>query len=414
MIKIIFLFLILNLMIFSKNEVTLNYKENEPLLGKGFYLTFGEIPIGTYENTTGYFSTVEILGKNLEIKDKLQKIIIKVKDDILKKEDVEWVGEDLEIKDIDLKGLVLSLKWNNLKKDQIGVMIEKWNLEKGKYELEIEYHYPKNVETIKLCINMPKLNPEIYLDVNNNSPILKKQEYDKNSLILKKIKLHDYDTKITEGLESLDGLRVKLNSELSIGNKEYLGLVKLTPLIEKYPGIYLEENNLENIFENSKEIVIGVQLPEDLNFNSSYKIFGNLLELNYGNNKQEMLEKTIILDGKNKIKRVVAFNNIENNEKIYLDDNEKNFIILEREGKMIGKYKNLKIKANDEEIIINENGDSESVSTFLGKLQVEQGKIVLILNEKELKQGSELKFKVLNFKNEILEEITLQIYLKLY
>ncbi|WP_407536441.1 hypothetical protein QCB49_11245 (plasmid) [Cetobacterium somerae] len=127
-----------------------------------------------------------------------------------------------------------------------------------------------------------------------------------------------------------------------------------------------------------------------------------------------MLEKTIILDGKNKIKRVVAFNNIKNNEKIYLDDNEKNFIILEREGKMIGKYKNLKIKVNNEEIIINENGDSESVSTFLGKLQVEQGKIVLILNEKELKQGSELKFKVLNFKNEILEEITLQIYLKLY
>ncbi|WP_407537992.1 hypothetical protein [Cetobacterium somerae] len=81
---------------------------------------------------------------------------------------------------------------------------------------------------------------------------------------------------------------------------------------------------------------------------------------------------------------------------------------------MIGKYKNLKIKVNNEEIIINENGDSESVSTFLGKLQVEQGKIVLILNEKELKQGSELKFKVLNFKNEILEEITLQIYLKLY
>ncbi|WP_407537994.1 hypothetical protein [Cetobacterium somerae] len=31
-----------------------------------------------------------------------------------------------------------------------------------------------------------------------------------------------------------------------------------------------------------------------------------------------MLEKTIILDGKNKIKRVVAFNNIKNNEKIYL------------------------------------------------------------------------------------------------
>lgn len=71
--KIIFLFFLINILIYSQNKVLINYKENEPLLGKGYYLTFGEIPIATYENTIGYFLTVEIIGKNLKIKEGLKK-----------------------------------------------------------------------------------------------------------------------------------------------------------------------------------------------------------------------------------------------------------------------------------------------------------------------------------------------------
>lgn len=70
---------LLNILIYSQNKVLINYKENEPLLGKGYYLTFGKSSIGTYENTTGYFSTIEIIGKNLKINEGLKKIIIKNK-----------------------------------------------------------------------------------------------------------------------------------------------------------------------------------------------------------------------------------------------------------------------------------------------------------------------------------------------
>ncbi|MGL5595603.1 MAG: hypothetical protein ACRDDH_16835 [Cetobacterium sp.] len=411
--KVIYMFLILSLLCFGKNEVTINYKENEPLLGNGFYLSFGEIPIATYENTVGYFSTVEILGKNLEIKEDLKKIVIKAKGNVLKEKEIEWVQKEFEIEEIDLNGIIISLKWDNLKKDRIGLMLKRWDLNKNYYEIEIEYHYNGQIETMKLNINMPQFNPEIYLDIDSNVPILKKQEFNKNKLILKKIKLNDYDMKITENLESPEGLKVKLNSELSIGNREYLGVIKLTPLIEKYPGVYLIENNKEDIFKNSKEIVIGIELPENLNYNTNYKIFGNLLELSYGQHKKELLEKIVILDGRKHIKRVIVLENIENNQKVYLDDIENGYFLLEKNGNMIGDYKNLKIIINNEETLINENGNSDMIDISFGKIQIENGKIILFLENKlHINQGNNLKFKILSLKDEVLEDIELEIYFR--
>lgn len=87
----------------------INYKENEPLLGKGYYLTFGEIPIATYKNTIGYFSTVEIIGKNLKIKEGLKKIVITNQNNILK--EIEIQKQDIiKIEDIELNGINVSLK----------------------------------------------------------------------------------------------------------------------------------------------------------------------------------------------------------------------------------------------------------------------------------------------------------------
>lgn len=406
--KIIYLFLILSTLIFSKNEVIINYRENEPLLGKGHYLKIGQIPIATYEGTTGYFSTVDIKGKNLEIKEGLKKIIIKRKDEIIKNQELKWEDKYFEIREINLNGLEITLKWDSLRKDQLEIMIEKWDFQKKEYEIEIEYHYDEKIEIMKLYIKMPQFNPKVYLDIDSSGPILKKQEYDKKNLILKKIKLNDYDMNIIE-----NGLKVKLNSELSIGNKEYLGKVKLVPLIEIYPEIYLEESNQEDIFKNSKEIVIAAQLPKDLNFNTNYIIFGNLLELNYRGNKKEILEKTIILDGKNTIKRIIALEKQSLDGKIYLDEMEKDYYLLEKIGNMIKKYKNLKLKIMDTEVEIDKEGNSDVVITRLADVQVIQGKIVLFFKEpNQIKQGDELLFEILSLKDEILEEIELKIYFK--
>lgn len=291
-------------------------------------------------------------------------------------------------------------------------MINQWDFENKEYTIDIEYIYSEKIENMNLSINMPKFNPEIYLDINPNITTLKKQEYDKKYLILKKIKLNDYDMETTKSIDNLEGIKVKLNSTLSIGMGNYLGTVNLIPLIEKYPNIYLENVDAENIFKNSKEIAIGVQLPKDLNFNSDYKIFGNLLELSYGKYKKEMLDKTIILNGKTKIKRILGLNNnFYIHKKIYLDNEDNQNIFLEKVGTMINNYKNLKIKIDDKEVLIDNNGNSELINTSIGNLKVEEGKITLLIENKDnIKQADNIKFSILSLKNEILEEILLQVY----
>lgn len=412
--KIIYLFFLLFITTFGENKVIVSYKENEPLLGKGHFLTFGKIPIATYENTTGYFSTVEIKGHNLEIKNNLKKIVIKNKGEILNEKEVEWNYDFFEIKNIDLEGLIVSLKWNNLEKDQIGVMINQWNLKPNNYEIEIDYHYENEVENLKFDINMPKFNPEIYLDINPNNPIIKKQEYNKDYLILKNIKLNHYDREITKNLESPEGIKVKLKSDLSIGNDEYLGIVELIPLTEKYPNIYVENVDKNDLFKNSEEVVIAVKLPKDLNFNSDYKIFGNLLEINYGESKKELLNKTLILSGKTQIKRTIALKNDKSfQNKIYLGNQEIEYRLLEKIGTIMDFYKNLKIRINENELLIDENGNSNSFVTPIGELRVENGRISLLLkNSKNFNQGEKISFEVLSPTNEILEEILLQLYLE--
>lgn len=410
--KIIFLFFLINILIYSQNKVLINYKENEPLLGKGYYLTFGEIPIATYENTIGYFSTVEIIGKNLKIKEGLKKIIIKNQNNILK--EIEIQKQDIiKIEDIELNGINISLKWDFLRKDQIGIMINQWDFEKKEYNVDIEYIYIDKIESMNISINMPKFNPEIYLDINPNKIILKKQEYNKKYLILTKIRLNDYDMEITKNIDNSKDFKVKLNSKLTIENENYLGTINLVPLIEKYPNIYLENVDTEDIFKNSKEVTIGVQLSQNLNFNSDYKILGNLLEVQYGKYKKGILDKVIILNGKTEIKRILGLdNNFYIHKKIYLDNEDNQNIFLEKVGTMINNYKNLKIKIDDKEMLIDNNGNSELINTSIGNLKVEEGKITLLIENKDnIKQGDNIKFSILSLKNEILEEILLQIYL---
>lgn len=120
---LILLLLIYTNIMATKNVVTLKYKSNEPLLGKGHYLVLSDIPIPTYPNTVGYFSTVDILGKNLKIDKNLEKVIIKKGKEIIKEKSVIWDKYTFQMEKIDLDGLIIELKWKSLNRQKMELMI---------------------------------------------------------------------------------------------------------------------------------------------------------------------------------------------------------------------------------------------------------------------------------------------------
>ncbi|MEG3014344.1 MAG: hypothetical protein RR795_07800, partial [Cetobacterium sp.] len=154
--KIVVLFLILfKSLLCTENVLDIFYKPNEPLLGNGYYLTVIDFPIGTYSNTLGYFSNVEIKGAPLIYGNKLEKIIIKKDQNILREEKVEWDKHKFEITNIKLDGVDLSLKWSDFNKKRLDIMISNWNLKDIKKRVKIEYHYPKKIEKQILNIEIP-------------------------------------------------------------------------------------------------------------------------------------------------------------------------------------------------------------------------------------------------------------------
>lgn len=418
---LILLLLIYTNIVVAKNVVTLKYKSNEPLLGKGHYLIISDIPVPTYPNTVGYFSNVDILGKNLKIDKNLEKVIIKKDGKILKEKKVVWDKYTFQVEKIDLDGLVIELKWKSLNRQKMELMIYEWNLKEKKYELEIEYKYPDKVAIQVLKIEMPSFNPDIYLDFDYKNPILKKQEYGKKYLVVKKIQLNDYDLEITKSEDKMDGLRLILKPEAMIegnnqeGNK-YRNSVKIVPLIEKYPGIFVEELDYGNIFKNSKEIFIGVELPKDLSYNMSYKISEDILRIAYKNKKNTLINKIVILSGEKEIFKVIGITkNYNSQDKIYIEDSEKNskYYEIESSDSIDKSYKNMKIKLNNIEEVIDNLGDSKAILFENMKIKVENGRVFVSIDDLEkFKQGQEITYDILNKNNEIIDKINLKFYME--
>ena len=418
---LILLLLIYTNIVVAKNVVTLKYKSNEPLLGKGHYLIISDIPVPTYPNTVGYFSTVDILGKNLKIDKNLEKVIIKKDGKIIKEKNVVWDKYAFQVEKIDLDGLVIELKWKSLNRQKMELMIYEWNLKEKKYELEIEYKYPDKVAIQVLKIEMPSFNPDIYLDFDYKNPILKKQEYGKKYLVVKKIQLNDYDLEITKSEDKMDGLRLILKPEAMIegnnqeGNK-YRNSVKIVPLIEKYPGIFVEELDYGNIFKNSKEIFIGVELPKDLSYNMSYKISEDILRIAYKNKKNTLINKIVILSGEKEIFKVIGITkNYNSQDKIYIEDSEKNskYYEIESSDSIDKSYKNMKIKLNNIEEVIDNLGDSKAILFENMKIKVENGRVFVSIDDLEkFKQGQEITYDILNKNNEIIDKINLKFYME--
>ncbi|MGL5190815.1 MAG: hypothetical protein ACRC7S_14335 [Cetobacterium sp.] len=418
---LILLLLIYTNIMAAKNVVTLKYKSNEPLLGKGHYLVLSDIPIPTYPNTIGYFSTVDILGKNLKINKNLEKVTIKKGGEIIKEKSVIWDKYAFQMEKIDLDGLIIELKWKSLNRQKMELMIYEWDLKEKEYELEIEYKYPDKIETQVLKIEMPNFNSDIYLDFDYKNPILKKQEYGKKYLIVKKIQLNDYNLEITKSENKLDGLRLILKPEGVIeGDNQdtnyYRNTIKVVPLIEKYPGIFLEELDYGNIFKNSKEIFIGLELPKDLNYNKTYKISGDILSIAYKNKKNTLIDKIVILSGEKEIFKIIGITkNYNSQDKIQIGDSEKNnkYYEVESSNSINKNYKNLKIKLNNIEEVIDNLGNSRVILFENMKIKVENGKVFVSIDELEkFEQGQEITYDILNKNNEIIDKINLKFYME--
>lgn len=420
--KIFILLLLICLKLMGEeSSISINYKVDEPLLGKGYYLTLSDIPVANYPNTVGYFSSVNIEGKNLKIEKDLKKIIIKRSGEVIRETDVTWEKYAFDIKGLDLGGLVIDLRWVILNRQKIDVMISEWNLEDGSYELEIEYIYPEKKDIQKMKISMPKFNPDIYLDFDYKTPILKKQEYNKKYLVVKKIALNDYDLEITKNRENLEGLKLILSKEASIEGKnteenQYISSVKIVPLIEKYPKVFVEERDSENIFKNSKEIFIGLELPKDIEYNSNYKISGDILKVKYRDLEKVLIDKIIIIDGMNEITKTIGITNwYGEGEKIYIDNTNdgKRYYEIESINEVQKNYKNLKIKIGDLEKDIDSEGDSEIISLENMKIKVEDGTVSVSFDElNNFNQGMELKYDILSNRNEIIDRIKLKFYME--
>lgn len=417
----ILVFLVYTNIMAGRNELTLKYKYNEPLLGKGHYLIVSDIPVPTYPNTVGYFSNVEILGKNLQISKDLEKVTIKKDGKIIREEKVDWNNYIFQMENIDLGGLVVDLKWKSLNRQKIELALSEWNLEEKNYRLEIEYTYPSGNEIMLLNIEMPEFNPDIYLDFDYRTPILKKQEYEKKYLIVKKIVLSDYDLEITKSKDKLDGLRLILSPNAIIEgdnseNNHYKNDVKIVPLIEKYPGIFIEELNYGDVFKNSKEIYIGVELPKDIRYNSNYKISGNILSAVYKNKKKPLIDKIIILNGEREIFKTVGIRkNHSTQDRIYVENLEKNGNYYEIESSDIidRNYKNMKIKLGNIVEVIDNLGNSKIITLENMKLKVEKGEVFVLIDDlTKVAQGTEISYKIIDKNGDIIDKINLKFYVE--
>ncbi|WP_432205096.1 hypothetical protein ACQ9ZF_03905 [Cetobacterium somerae] len=413
--KILLLMIFICVTLLGKEEkIVISYKENEPILGKNHFLVLSDIPIPTYRNTLGYFSTVNIEGKTLKIQSDLEKIVIKKDEQVIDEKNVIWDKQVFKIEDLDLGGIGVNLKWNSLNKQELQMMLSWWDLQSNNYNLEIEYKYPNKTDILKMEINMPHFNPDIYLNFSYGTPILKRQEYDKKYLIIKKISLNDYDLEITKDKDGLNGLKLKLNSLAKI--EETNETIKIIPLIEKYPNIFVEETDENNLFKNSKEIFLALELPKNTSYNTGYKITGDILELNYRDTKKILIDKIILINGKNKLLKTIGIRKrYQNRDKIIIDNlkNAENYYTIEALGKSNFHYKDLNIKIGEIEENIDKSGNSKEIILDFGKLKVENGLVnISIDNIETLPQGKELEYKILNVQNEEIENIKLKLYIE--
>ena len=102
-------------------------------------------------------------------------------------------------------------------------------------------------------------------------------------------------------------------------------------------------------------------------------------------------------------------------DKIQIGDSEKNNKYYEVESSNIinKNYKNLKIKLNNIEEVIDNLGNSRVILFENMKIKVENGKVFVSIDELEkFEQGQEITYDILNKNNEIIDKINLKFYME--
>ncbi|MEG1978708.1 MAG: hypothetical protein RRZ91_07840 [Cetobacterium sp.] len=415
--KIVVLFLILfKSLLCTENVLDIFYKPNEPLLGNGYYLTVIDFPIGTYSNTLGYFSNVEIKGAPLIYGNKLEKIIIKKDQNILREEKVEWDKHKFEITNIKLDGVDLSLKWSDFNKKRLDIMISNWNLKDIKKRVKIEYHYPKKIEKQILNIEIPKMNSKIYLDFDLEDTVIKKQMYNKKYTIIKKIKLNDYDLGITKNDKDNLGLRLIKGKKLKLQGKDYSEDIKLVFLYEKFPDVLQEIDNQEYFSDTKQEAYLAFEVPKPIDYNLEYKIEGDILSLVCGEEKVDIIQKFILTDGENNVEKTILLNEfylpnsyINTN---YLKEHEGQRMVS-KIGENFGRYFSQKIISGKDELVVDEMGNSNELEINLGKIKVMNGDLhIMIAQSDKLNFNNDFEYEVISQNNEVLEKVKLKFFIK--
>lgn len=408
--KYIFYFLIIGNFLFGADNLKINFERNEPILGSEYYVEINNFSQGFYKNATGYSQSVKVEGKPLRLKPNLKTIKIDFKGQEYYFDVNVSQNKEKHFK-IDFKGVIIDFKWRCEDKDSVFFKIDQWDLEKKDINFKMTYVYEDEEESQNVNIFIPRLNPIIYFYGKINKNILvKKRKYKENIILLKELRLKDYDYSIFSKFNFFN------DENIEVIGKNYKGKGKILYLEKIEKNIYKEVTNLNIQDYINKNIFLGLEIPKDLKPAEDYVAQGNILSLAYNDKAEKLLNKVILLKVEyprinRKIILTKEFNNCEEiNINNFLGKN-KNYIFFEKNIKkekifdkiLLLRYKNKNIF----KFIVDKNGNSKEKYFDNFSIKVINGDIIVKLQKSFLKKSFYLNFDILNKKNELEKTLLL-------
>lgn len=408
--KYIFYFLIIGNFLFGADNLKINFEKNEPILGSKYYAEINNFSQGFYKNATGYSELIKVKGEPLRLKPNLKSIKIDFKGqeyffDVNVSQDVENTLK------IDFNGVVIDFKWMYEEENSFFMKINQWNLEKSDINFKMTYVYENEEESQDINIFIPKLNPRIYFDEKINKKILlRKRKNKENIILLKELRLKDYDYSIFSKFKFFN------DENIEIIGKNYKGKGKILYFEKIEKNIYKEITNPNIQDYINKNIFLGLEIPKDLKPAEDYVAQGNILSLVYNDKTEKLLNKVILLKVEYpSIKRkIILTKEFDNYEEININNfsrKNKNYIFFEKNIKkeqyfdkiLLLRYKN----ENIFKFIIDKNGNSKEKYFDDFSIKVINGDIIVKLKKSFLKKSFYLNFDILNKENELEKTLLL-------
>lgn len=408
--KYIFYFLIIGNFLFGADNLKINFERNEPILGSEYYVEINNFSQGFYKNATGYSQSVKVEGEPLRLEPNLKSIKI----DFNGQEynfDVNVSQNKEEYIKIDFKGVIIDFKWRCEDENSVFIKIDQWDLEKKDINFKMTYVYEDEEKSQNINIFIPRLNPKIYFYEKINKNILvKKRKYKENIILLKELRLKDYDYSIFSKFNFFNDENIEVIGK----NYKEKGRILYLEKIEK--NIYKEITNGNIQDYINKNIFLGLEIPKDLKPAEDYVAQGNILSLAYNDKIEKLLNKVILLkveypEIKRKIILTKEFNNREEININNFSRKNKNYIFFEKNIKkekifdkiLLLRYKN----KNVFKFIVDKNGNSKEKYFDNFSIKVIHGDIIVKLQKSFFKKSFYLNFDILNKENELEKTLLL-------